>query len=69
MYLSFVNKRLLEGKADFFDPIKKVNFYIGLKKTKKIRKAVSVMKDDRQAFGTMGEEVKLCFITLLNQCH
>ena len=69
MYLSFVNERFLEGKADFFDPIKKVNLYIGLKKTKKIRKAVLVMKDDRQAFGTMGEEVKLCFITLLNQCH
>ena len=50
MYLSFVNERLLKGKADVFDPIKKINLDIGLKKTKKIRKAVSVMEKDRQAF-------------------
>ena len=37
--------------ADLFDPIKKVNLNIGLKKTKEIRKAVSIIKEDRQAFG------------------
>ena len=58
--LSFVNECLLKGKADFFDPIKKVNLDIRLKKTKKIRKAVSVMKKDRQAFGViLGEKVNL----------
>ena len=51
MYLSFVNERLIKGKANFFDPIKKVNLDTGLKKTKKIRKAVSVIKERRQGFG------------------
>ena len=37
-------------KADLFDRIKKFNLDIGLKKTKKIQKAVSVTKEDRQAF-------------------
>ena len=36
-----------------FDPIKKVNLDIGLKKMKKIQKAVLVMKEDRPAFGEM----------------
>ena len=49
MYLSFVNKRLIKGKANVFDTMKKVNLDIELKKTKKVRKAVSVMKGDRQA--------------------
>ena len=31
----------------------KVNLDIGLKKTKKIRKAVSVMKENRQVFGLL----------------
>ena len=38
MYFSFVNERLIKGKADFFDPIKKINFDTGLKETKKTRK-------------------------------
>ena len=60
MYLLFVNECLIKRKTEFFDPIKKVNLDIGLKKTKKIRKAVSVMKEDRQAFGIMlGEKVSL----------
>ena len=55
-YLSFVNECLIKAKADFFDPIKKVNLDIGLKKTKKIWKDGK----DRQAFGVMlGEEVNL----------
>ena len=56
----FANERLTKGKANFFDPLKKINLDIGLKKTKKIRKAVSVMKEDRQAFGViLGEGVNL----------
>ena len=55
MYLSLVNECLVKEKADFFDPIKNV----GLKKTKKIWKAVTVIKDG-QAFGViLGEEVNL----------
>ena len=59
MYISFVNECLLNRKAVFFDPIKKINLDIGSKKTKKIRKAVSVMKGDRQAFGVMFEKPDL----------
>ena len=53
MHLSFVNDCLIKGKADFFDPIKKVNHDIGFKKTKEILKVVSVMKKDRQTFGVV----------------
>ena len=60
MYLSFINEYRTKGKADFFDPIKKVNLDKGLKKMKRIRKAVSVMKEDGLAFGVMlGEEANL----------
>ena len=46
----------MKAKADFFDPIKKVNLDIGLKKTKKIWKDGK----DGQAFGVMlREEVNL----------
>ena len=41
--LPFVNECRTKRKADFFDPIKKVNLDIGLKKTKRLRKAVSVI--------------------------
>ena len=50
MYLLFVNKCLMKRKADFFDPIKKVNLDIGLKKMKNIWKIVSAMT---KAFGAM----------------
>ena len=33
MHLLFINDRFSKGRADFFDPIKKVNLDIGLKKT------------------------------------
>ena len=60
MHLSFVNDCLIKRKADLFYPIKKINLDIGLKKTKKILKGVSVMKEDKEPFGVMlGEEVNL----------
>ena len=60
MYLSFINECRTKGKADFFDPIKKVNLDKGLKKMKRIRKVVSVMKEDGLSFGVMlGEEANL----------
>ena len=58
--LPFVNECLIKAKADFFNAIKKANLDIALKETKNIRKAVLVMKEDREAFGVMlGEEVNL----------
>ena len=60
MYLSFINECRTKGKADFFDPVKKVNLDKGLKKMKRIRKAFSVIKEDGLAFGVMlGEEANL----------
>ena len=53
MYLSLINDCLIKRKADFFDLVEKINLDIGLKKTKKIRKAVSVMNEDWQAFRVM----------------
>ena len=44
MYLSFVNECLVNGKVDLFNPTKKVNVDIRLKKTKKNWKAVSNWK-------------------------
>ena len=51
--LPFVNECRTKRKADLFDPIKKVNLDIGLKKTKRLRKAVSVIKEDGKAFRVM----------------
>lgn len=45
-------KCLVKEKADFFDPIKEANLHIRLK-GKKIWKAASVMKEDRQVFWVM----------------
>ena len=42
---------LLKEKLTFLTQLKKL--ILSLKKTKKILKAVSVMKEDRQAFGEM----------------
>lgn len=60
MYSSFVNGRLIKGKAYFFDPVKKVNLDIGSKETKNIPKTISVMKEYKQALGvTLCEKVNL----------
>ena len=42
---------LSKKKLIFMTQIKKVGLYIKLKKSKKVRKAVSVMKEDIQALG------------------
>eukprot|EP00794_Sanderia_malayensis_P005059 gene5059-5718_t len=49
----FVQDRLVEGKVDFFQPIKRLMLSTGLKKVKKQPKAVSILKQDRQAFRTL----------------
>ena len=51
---------ILRKEKHFSDQIKKVNLDKELKKTKIVQKAVSVMKEDRQAFGViLGKEVNL----------
>ena len=52
-YKEFVQARLVEGKVNFYQPIKRLMLPTGLKKTKKQPKAVSILKQDRQAFGTL----------------
>ena len=42
---------LSKKKLIFMTQIKKVGLYIEFKKSKKVRKAVSVMKEDIQALG------------------
>ena len=70
LYLHIVNDCLIKGKCDFFELIKKVYLDIGLSRTKKIRRAVAVMKQDRQEFGLMmggrseprGGDLVPCFV-------
>ena len=48
MSLSFVIERLIKRKVNFSDQIKKVSLDVELKKTEKVRKEVSAMKEVRQ---------------------
>ncbi len=52
-YKAFVQSRLVEGKQSIFLPIKKLKLNTGLKVQKKTCSAVSVLKEDRQAFGVL----------------
>ena len=52
-YKKFVEERLVKGTVDYYKPIKKVSLATGLKKKSKVPKAVTVLKQDRQAFGTL----------------
>ena len=45
--------RLVKGKVNFYQPVKRLKLTTGLKMTKKEPKAVSILKQDRQAFGTL----------------
>ena len=73
LYLYIVNDCLIKGKCNFFEPTKKVYLDIGLSRTKKIRKAVAAMKQDRQAIGLMlggrseprGGDLVPCFISTI----
>ena len=66
MYLPFVNERLLKGKADFFDALRKVNLAIGLKIIKDSEDSFSNEKE-RGEFRVMLWEV--LNPSLLHQCH
>ena len=52
-YTKFVKERLVEGKQTIFDTITKVKLKTGNEKKKIVPKAVSVLKEDRQAFGLL----------------
>ena len=60
MHLPVVKGLSYKRKSRRFDPNKKVNLGLGLRKTEKIRKAVLIMKEYRQTFRVMlGGKVKL----------
>ena len=50
-YLQFSSERLVNGTKGFFDPIKKLKLKTGIEKRKKTPRAMSLLKEDRQAFG------------------
>ena len=51
-YLSFVQERLVKGSTkSIFDPIKKSNIKTNIEKKRKTNKVISVLKEDKQAFG------------------
>ncbi len=51
--LRFIDDRLITGSVDFFTPIKKTKLKTGLEKVKRTPAAVTVVKEDRQAFGLL----------------
>ena len=51
MHRKFYSDRLLSPEIDYFQPIKRSNIKTGLEKKKKTTKALSVLKEDRQALG------------------
>lgn len=51
LFKTFVNQRLESNKRGLFDPIKRVKLSNGVEKEKAIPKAVTLLKEDRQAFG------------------
>ena len=53
LFLSFVNERLKTRCSSFFHPITNPKLNTGIVKEKKTKKAVDVMKEDRQAFGIL----------------
>ena len=52
-YHEFVKHRLVERSVSFFAPIKRLNIDTGVKKKKKPPRAISILKEDKQAFGLL----------------
>ena len=50
---SFIKDRLIDGHVTFFVPIKRNKLLTGINKKPKEEKAVEILKEDCQAFGTM----------------
>ena len=71
MHLSFVKKRLVEGEKSIFEPISKSNIKTSNEK-KKLQKIISVLKEDKQAFGVIAakpNDLHRAFRTLSHHCH
>ena len=49
----FINNRLKNGTVNFFTPITRNNLLTGIQKKPKTKKAIEVLKEDCQAFGTI----------------
>ena len=59
-YLSFVTERLAKGTKGFFEPIGNLQIALDIKSKKKTPKAISVIKEDRKAFGVIsGDKIDL----------
>ena len=54
----FFQGRLAGGKKSFFEPVCKAKLKTGTEKKKKILKSLSVLKEDCQAFGLLGNKVE-----------
>ena len=50
---SFLNDRLILGKVDFYTSVTRNKLLTGIEKKKKTKKAVEILKEDCQAFGTI----------------
>ena len=48
----------MEGKKSFFEPICKARLKTGAEKKKKFFKSLSVLKEDCQAFGLLGNKAE-----------
>ena len=51
-----VEERLVEGTVDFYKPIRKLFLATGLEQMPQVQKAIAVLKQDWQAFGTLLSE-------------
>ena len=54
----FLQGRLAGSKKSFFEPICKARLKTGTEKKKKILKSLSVLKEDCQAFGLLGNKAQ-----------
>ena len=52
-YKTLIKERLIDGSKSFFDTIIKLSLNTGLRKEKTVNKALSIVKEDKQAFGTL----------------
>ena len=69
-FLKFVNSRLIDGTAKFFDPIPKNKLRSGVEVKKKKQSAVEIMKEDKQAFGLIvAKSVNMEDAFLLSDYH
>ena len=56
IFLNFVDKRLIKKTESIYAPIKRQKIDTGMKKLKVTPRALSVLKEDAQAFGLLVEK-------------